>query len=61
MSAHERPADLHYGGHASTTKEVAFIHAEVYEKLQEGKIVVLLWEAINSITNIWLSPVAIIT
>ena len=47
--------------HTSACKEVEFIHTKLAEKVQAGHVAVFPLEAVTSIKNLWLLPVAVIT
>ena len=56
----ERNASICHGTHAYASKEAKFIHAELSKQVQEGHVAILLLEAVISLQNMWLSPIAVI-
>ena len=46
--------------YASARKEAEFIHVELAEQVQAGHVDVFPLEAVTSLQNTWLSPVAVI-
>ena len=56
----ERNASICHGTYAYASKEAEFIHAELSKQVQEGHIDVLPLEAVISLQNLWLFPVAVI-
>ena len=60
MEKEERDADIRYGTHASARKAADFIHAELSKQVQAGHVAILPLEAVTSLQNLWLLPVAVI-
>ena len=60
MDEEEKEADIRYGNHYSANKEAEFIHADLAEQAQAGHVAVLTLKAVNTLHNLWLSPVAVI-
>ena len=60
MYKEESYAAILYGTHASAHKEAEFVHTELAEQVQAGHVAVLSLEAVTSLQNLWLSPVAAI-
>ena len=56
----ERDASIYNGTHAYFSKEAEFIHTELSKQVQERHISVLPLEAVISLQNLWLFPVAVI-
>ena len=59
MDKKEREAELYYRTHASATKEVEFIHADLVDRFQAGHRSILLLTAVNILSNLWISPVEV--
>ena len=59
MDEEERESDIRYGTHTSANKEEDFIHAELDKQVQAGHVAVFHLEAVTSLQNLWLSPIAV--
>ena len=59
MYEENRDAAILYGTHASARNKAEFIHTELAEKLHAGHMAVYPLEAVTSLQNLWLSPVAV--
>ena len=60
MDEEERDAAIRYGTYTSSSKEAGFIHVELAKQVQAGHIAVSPFEAVTSLQNLCLSPVAVI-
>ena len=61
MEKEDKEATIRYGTHASTDKEADFIRAELAKQMQAGNVDIFALEAANTLHNLWLYLVAVIS
>ena len=61
MDKEEKEAALRCGTHVSALKEADLIHTKMAKHVQAGHVALFPLEAVNSLQNLWLSPVAVIS
>ena len=60
MEEEDKEASIRYGTYASANKEAeSNYNEELFEQVQAGHVAVFPLEAVNTLHNLWLSPVAV--
>ena len=60
MDEEENEEEIRYGTYDSANKEADFINVDLSEQVQAGQVNIFPLEAVNTLDNLWLSPVEVI-